>query len=251
MYVRMFKALSALFVLLLVVLSFTSCAPGAVNDRTVYDDASLISDDDEARINEAGRSAKNARFIVATHNYNKTRTKLYGTDVLRNMGLSQNENIVIFVITLKDSTYYCDMYTYGTADRRIDDYEVEDILLENDKVIRAVKSGRLGDAMVSCIGSSNSAMEIPFLIIAIISVVVGIIGGGIAVGIVVGKYKMRMQPTNYPLNKYAQMELTHSRDDFINSRVIVKVIPRSSSGGGRSGGGGGRMGGGGGHRGGI
>lgn len=249
MSVKILKATALLILASIFVLCLPSCSERVVNDRCVYDIANIISDEDEQRINDAAKEAENSRFIVVTHNAGYG-TKLYGETVMRDMGLDESENTVIFVITVLHSTYYCNMYTFGTADRRISDSEVEDIMLDNDAVIAAVKSGRFGDAMVSCIESSNAAVEIPWAIIIIIALIIGAVAGGAVCGAVKAKYKMRLRPTNYPLDKYAKMELTDRNDDFINSRVTVQRISNGSSGrgGGRSGGG---FGGGSGHRGGI
>ena len=233
-------------------ISLFSCSPKIENDHTVYDVADLMSDADEARINDAGKSATNARFLVFTHN-GKDGSRLFGEDVLREMMLSEDDDIVVFVITLGigDSfpygdEYFLNIYTYGNTYDRISDSEIDDILYGNKADLKA---GRLAEALVGCIGSADEAINIPFLIIIAVSAVIGIIAGLITVFAVVSKYKMRAQPTNYPLDRFARMELTHKDDDFITSRIAVTRIQRSSySGGGRSGRG---YGGGSGHRGGI
>ncbi|MBE6600467.1 MAG: hypothetical protein E7640_04640 [Ruminococcaceae bacterium] len=228
-----------------------SCSPNIENDCTVYDAANLISDNDEARINEAGKSAANAKFLVLTHN-GKNGSKLFGEDVLRDMGLSEDEDIVVFVITLGTSysfpyedEYFLNIYTYGNTYNRISNSEVDDILYGNKADL---KSGRIGDALVGCIATANEAVNIPFLSITAVALMIGIVAGSIGVFTTVSKYKMRLRPTNYPLDRFAKMELTHKDDDFITSRIAVTRIQRSSSSfGGRGGG----YGGGSGHRGGI
>ena len=61
-------------------------------------------------------------------------------------------------------------------------------------------------------------------------------------------YKMKKKSVDYPLDRYAKLDLTHQSDRFVREYVTRTYSPRSSGGGG--GGGGGRHGGGGGHRGG-
>ena len=248
MLMKMSKVIVAIAVLALLALTLASCSGGVENDVCVYDNANIISDADEKMINDAAKNATNGRFIVATHNADNGE-KLYGETVLADLGYSKDENAVIFVITLRNSTYYCDIYTYGAASRRISDSEVDEILLWNEGVIAGIKSGRFGEALSECIERSNRAIELPWVVIIVIAVVVGGIGGGIAAGTVAAKYKMKLRPTNYPLDKYAKMELTDSDDEFINSRVSVQYI--SNGGGGSRGGGGGGYGGGSGHRGGV
>ncbi len=247
MLVRILKFIALPLLLLVLCLPLFSCAGQVENDRMVYDVANIISEADEARINEEAKKATNARFLVFTHNADNG-SKLYGEDILPTLGLDDNDDVVIFVITLANSKYYCDLYTYGVADRRIDDGEVKKI---SEISPQTIPQNKLGDVMSRRVEMANSAMELPYLTIVIVAIILGIVAGGIAVGVVIGKYKMRLQPTNYPLDRYAQMELTHKNDVFLRSRVAVtRVQSSSSSRGGRSGGGS-SFGGGGGHRGGI
>ena len=250
MSLKILKVAIALILFASFALTLTSCGEKIDNSNCIYDRANIISDADKAKIKAAAENANNAEFLIVTHDASDG-TTLYGDTVLSQLGKETDENTVIFVITLSRSVYYCNMYTYGVAERRISDSEVEDILLYNDEVISQIKSGRLGDAMVSCIEGSDRAIELPWIIIIVIAVIIGFAAGGITCGVTIAKYKMKMQPTNYPLDKYAKMELTDEDDVFINSRVTVQRISNGSEGrsGGRSGGG--SFGGGSGHRGGV
>ena len=59
-------------------------------------------------------------------------------------------------------------------------------------------------------------------------------------------YRKKKATVDYPLDRYARLELTHESDSFVREYTNRTYSPRSSGGGG----GGSRHGGGGGHRGG-
>jgi uncharacterized membrane protein YgcG len=63
-------------------------------------------------------------------------------------------------------------------------------------------------------------------------------------GAVVAVYRKKKASVDYPLDRYARLELTHESDSFVREYTTRTYSPRSSSGGGS------RHGGGGGHRGG-
>ncbi len=247
MFVRVFKIGLALMLAMLCLMPLTSCSEGIINADCVYDTADLISDEGEQKINDAAKKANNSRFLIVTHD-GTTGSKMYGEAVLRDLGIDEDENTVVLVITRANSTYYYNMYTYGTSYRRISDGEVNDIL--DDPKVYKIKSGDLVGGSVQFIEMTDKSIELPWVIIITVAVIVGAVVGGIVCVVMAAKYKMRMRPTNYPLDKYAKMELTDSNDEFINSRVTVTVISNGGGGRGRSGGGGGGFGGGGGHRGG-
>ncbi len=66
-------------------------------------------------------------------------------------------------------------------------------------------------------------------------------------GSVVAAYRKKRASVDYPLDRFAKLELTHESDSFVREYTTRTYSPRSSSSGGS---GGGRHGGGGGHRGG-
>lgn len=63
-----------------------------------------------------------------------------------------------------------------------------------------------------------------FLIYGIIA---GVIAVGITVSVVVYNYKKKLQSEKYPLNKYANLDLTDRQDIFTGSFVTSRRINRN------------------------
>lgn len=69
------------------------------------------------------------------------------------------------------------------------------------------------------------------LYLILISLAVGIVVAGIVCFAIVRRYKKALQSPIYPLEHYASLDLTHSRDNFIGKTVSkVRVSSSSSSG---------------------
>ena len=66
------------------------------------------------------------------------------------------------------------------------------------------------------------------LYLSIAAVVAGIIVAAIVCFAIVRRYKKALQSPIYPLEHYASLDLTHSRDNFIG-KTISKVRVSSSS----------------------
>lgn len=64
--------------------------------------------------------------------------------------------------------------------------------------------------------------------VILIAVITALIIGGIFVGVVFLKYKMKLQPTNYPLDKFTHLDITDSSDVFVTSRT-TRVRIKSNS----------------------
>ncbi|MBQ3507765.1 MAG: hypothetical protein IJA91_04370, partial [Clostridia bacterium] len=82
-------------------------------------------------------------------------------------------------------------------------------------------------------------------VIIAVSAAIALVIGLIACAGVVAAYKKKNASVDYPLGRYAKLELTHEKDSFVREYTTRTYSPRSSGGGS-----GGRHGGGGGHRGG-
>lgn len=244
MLVKILKASIIIALAALFALSLASC--GKVEcESNVYDYADLLSSIDEQRIQKIAENVSETSFFVATHNSTSFLNILTGDELLSRWGYSMSDNIVILVITFDKGAYYYDLYTYGMAERRISG-EDADSMLDAPDVKSNIKSGRLAAGVEAFAKETERAMAAPWVLIVVISIAAGLFVATLACVSVRAKYRMRRRPTNYPLDKYAKMELTDSSDEFITSRVSVRVVSSSGSGGRSSGG----RGGGGGHRGG-
>ena len=228
----------------------------AEDETRAFDLDSLLKENEIKRINEAALEAEaecGAKIFIVVHEADGRGDKYIGEDFLDDHGYDYDDDIILLIITRNlnygayDDEYYYNLYLYGKADSRIGPIDV-DTILDDDDVYYNIKDGELCDGILAFIECSVDAYKIPWVLISVIAVIVGVIVCAIAVGAVAAKYRMKLRPTNYPLNKYANMSLTDSQDEFAGKHVATVIV---SSGGGRGGSrGGGGFGGGGGHAGG-
>ena len=71
-------------------------------------------------------------------------------------------------------------------------------------------------------GSSN------VLTVVLIALGVAILAAIVCVVLVILKYKMKLQPTNYPLDKFAQLDITGSSDNLVTTNVTKVAIKTDS-----------------------
>lgn len=234
-----------LSLLLLIALALPLSAQTA--DQRVFDGASLLSAAEERRIADAIASAEgqsSCAFYFATYTEAAVRASgdrsYLGERFLKANGLSDRDDIVILTVYRDGYTYYYNMFYYGDAPSRISDKEVN-YILDHRTVYDNIKGGNLCDGAAGFFALSAKAYEgrvgVSYVVIGVISLIIGAsIGGGACFG-VWKSYKRKRRPIEYPLDRYAKMELTAHSDQFTGSFVTRRVI--QSSNGGRSGGGGG------------
>lgn len=238
--------------LLLAVLALPALAQ--TDGQRVFDGGGLLTAAEEQRIANAiaeAESQTNCDFYFATYSktmiYDLGGRSALGRSFLRQHGLSEGDNIVILTVYSDFNTYYYDMFTYGSAASNINDKEV-DYILDRPSVYDHIKGGDIAGGAESFFALSAKAnrgrVGVSYVILGIISLIIGGIIGGVVCFCVWKSYKRKKRPIEYPLDRYARMELREQRDEFTGSVVTRRVI-QSSSGSGGSGGGGG-----GGHRGG-
>ena len=218
----------------------------------MFDHAGLLTADSIAVISQAVYDAaeqSQCAFYVATYrtpsnvisvNYEFMYT---GEDFLAEQGLSMQDDIVLLVITLDDGAYYYDMYYYGDAPSRIPSKEVN-YILDHDTVYDSLKSGELEAGSCAFLSLAAKAycgrVGASYVVIAIVSFGIALlIGIGACAGVKTA-YSMKKRSVDYPLNRFAKMELKEQNDIFVGSFVTKRVIQSSSGGGGRSSHGGGR-----------
>ena len=239
---------------LLVLLAVPTCALAQPPEQLVFDRAGFFTSDELETVEKVAFQAcvdsENCAFYIATHESMYNDLSYVGNDFLYEHGLTYSGNIVLLVITLDHGTYYYDMYTYGNATDRISDKEV-DYILDHDDVFDNLKGGELEEGASAFVTLSakayNGRVGVSYLTIGIVSFLIALVIGIIACVGVKSAYSMKKKSVDYPLHKFAKMELTEHQDVFTGSFVTKRIIESNS--GSRGGGGGGR-GGGGGHRGG-
>ena len=146
--------------------------------------------------------------------------------------------------------YYYDMYTYGDASEKINAKEVE-YILDHESVYNAIKSGKVADGACAFLALSAQGylgrVGVSYWIISIVSLVIALLIGAFACGSVYAHYKQKNKSVDYPLDRFAKLQLTREKDHFNGTFVTKRVI---SSDNGTNGGRGSFHGGGSGHRGG-
>lgn len=226
--------MAAAVIFLICVFALTAAA----DDIRVIDYNSTFSDTDFNRITEACLSAEaetGVKFFVVTRTDKPSDSEMPGI-----CGLNRSDDFCVLLIQ-KNRVYT--LYTYGTAEKRISSDEVNAILDDNT-VYSSIKNGSCVDGALKYISMSADAVKVPWGIITVVAVIAGAVACGIACSIVIGKYKMKMRPTNYPLDKFARLDLKNQEDTFLTKHVAV-FVSSSGGGGGARGGSGGHVSGGG------
>ena len=231
------KSFSAI-VCLILILTLTAL-PVSADASRVVDRLGAFSDAELSRLNESIAAAEENSDGIAI--YIVTAERRYSNSEMPTVvGRSRSDDLCILLI--EDDLHYT-LYTYGKADDRVSNGEVDD-LLDDDGVYGNIKSGRVFEGALRFVELAPAALGVPYSTIITVSLILGGIAAAIAVGTVVSKYKMKSRPTNYPLERYATMDLTSNEDQFIGKHVAVVVTSSGSHGGrgGRGGGGGARGG---------
>ena len=238
----MIKKFFAALVVLVMVVSFGTFAM-AGNVEYLRDKADIL--DQEAALEVLLQNATEdlgVYVVVATTNtpYDDN-IEAEGRKYCYEAGLSYLEDdVVLLVINMSDRMY--DLFLWGEPYGSISKKQVNSIL---DDMESNMRSGNYNGAVRNFISSlediyaenlaSPDDEESDFQVYIFIAVAVGLITAGIFVGVVSLRYKMKLTPTNYPLDEFTQLELK-DRDDVFLSRNVVKTVVQSSSSSGSRGG---------------
>ena len=242
--------------LLLAVLCLSLCLAltASAEAGRVYDPEGMLNATEQTALATLlnGLSAESGvELYLATYNADDRYDDFYGDDYCTRVQNLKGTNAVLLVVTYerRNHTYYYNMYTYGEANYAISQKEVNYILDTYD-VYYNLKGGNVYEGSVAFFEMSAQAFAgrvgASMVLIVVISAVISlIIAFAVRAGIVAA-YKKKKASVDYPLDRYAKLELTHEVDRYVREYTTRTYSPRSNS----SGGGGGRHGGGGGHRGG-
>ncbi len=251
------RLLTAVLALLTVVAIFS--LPVAASDTVrVYEPegTDLLSAGDEAALAaklEALSAETGLQMYLATYIGSSYTDEFTGDDYCYRVQNLRAEDAILLVITRDryDGMYYYNIYTYGKANTAISDKEIN-FILDHEDVYYNLKRGNLRAGAEAMFDLSKTAYEgrlgVSWVVIILVSAAISIlIGVGVCIG-VEASYKRKNPAANYPLDRFAKLDLQHESDTFEGKAVTRTYIPRSSGGpGGR---GGSAHGGGGGHRGG-
>jgi len=234
---------------LLPLLSFAASADAAADSR-VIDQTGVMSDavlESLSRLAASESTRCNVPLCAVV-----TKDASYDQYTFMNhYGFSSSDDLLLLIVfyDVDETTWYYDLYTFGRAADEITNREVDDLLDAAD-VYNNLKSGRTEEGLRAFLPLAAEAIltkrKAPVGKVVAFSLIGGLLIGGVAVLIVALRYRMKIKPTNYPLDKYARLKPGAANDTFIGSSVTSYRISSSSGGGGGSG----SHGGGGGHRGG-
>lgn len=225
----------------------------AADTGRVHDPASLLSAAEEASLNARMDELSNTygvEFYLATYRASGRYDDFIGDEYCRDIRNLRGMDAVLLIVTYDewDGEYYYDMYTYGAANYDISQKEVN-YILDKSEVYNNIKGGYVAEGVEAFFEWSAQAYEgrvgASWVLIIVVSAIIALVIGCIARAGVIAAYKQKKASVDYPLDRYATLELTHESDNFVREYTTRTYSPRSSGGGGGS-----RHGGGGGHRGG-
>ena len=239
--------------LVLVCLSASFALSAAAESGRVYDPSGMLTAGEAANLGtllDELSAEYGVELYLATYVADDRYDDFYGDDYCTRVRNLKGTDAVLLVVTYEEfnNTYYYNMYTYGEANYAINQKEVNYILDTYD-VYYNLKDGNVYEGAAVFFEMSAEAFTgrvgAPIGIIVVISAIISLI---IAFGVraaVVAVYKKKKASVDYPLDRYASLELTHESDSFVREYTTRTYVPRSSgsSGGGRHGGGGGHRGG--------
>ena len=233
------KKLSAFMLCIIIISLLTAVIPThAVSYGALIDDAQLFSSQEEQEIQNAIMSVSGVRMYIIT-----TRDSFFNENKL--LSLIERDNSI--VLTINMNTRHYDIHTYGQANANLFDSEIRKL---ESAVESKLSSDNYKGAVLSFIEKAdiayNGELKTEPIIVILWSLGISVVIAIIVCAIVIAKYKMKMRPTNYPLDKYAKMQLNQKEDVFLGKVVTTRRIQTSTSsgGGGRSSSGGGHRGGG-------
>ncbi len=217
--------------------------------RVIWDRANLLDDAEaQALLSEANAffEQTGCEFAIVTYRQKYSSDEYWGEDFVRDSARSFYDDLILLIITERtNGAYNYDLYLYGNAERRITPEEV-DVILDHRTVFPVLKAGHIyhGASAFLTVAAENytnkTALPSPYLSALPVAIV---LGGLVALLICLGvkkNYAMKRRSVDYPLDRFAKLELTEESDEFTGSFVTTRIIS-SGNGGGRSGGrGGGR-----------
>lgn len=240
----MMKKVILLLAVLLLILgaapsAFAETHPG---DPVLMDRADLLTDEEETLVESSILhfiEEKNCHLLVFTD------TIFYDSnyDLSPILNRLQSRDLIVLTVTHTGGLYYYDLFTYEEADRALSTWEVNAIL-DAEGVFGNLKGGRICDGLLAFVEETSlhldPVVDPPEGFYLTRDTVLIALGVSLAVallccGIVVARYKLKLKPTNYPLEHYTTLNLTEKTDVFLGSAVTKRRIS-SSSGGGSSGG---------------
>ena len=238
---KRFAAVILAFWAVLLLCGFSSTfTKGAAN--YVYDEANILSDAEEAKLNEyiasVRDSAKSDFLVVTTANPTTSDLRtaaeaVSGAWVQAGNGYGEDHQVILFYVDMANRGYYLDEYNarekYRLSNSEIDEitYNIEDYL----------RNGDYGTAAGKAIEYAADCAKPGFFQRIWGWLTAGLAGGGIASGIAVGTHNAR---TSTPVRHYmtgGRLGTTRRQDVFTHTTTVVQQKPQIENHSGSSGGG--------------
>ena len=205
-----------LLVLMLCLSSLLFLQVSAEESSVVYDYADEFTDEEIAEITAAARAKTaecGAQIVIVT-----TQTWGYDGEDFLLQHSDYSGDLILLIITNYLDTYYYDLYTYGRADSLIKGTEV-DLILDDPDVFYNLKGGNLFDGTMAFVEVASKAyaerIAFPMKDVIVGSLVIALIISLVISGVIIARYRMKLKPTNYPLDQYAKLKLNERSDIFI------------------------------------
>lgn len=242
---RLFAALLLAFVLLSLAV-LPAAAVGGTADTCVIDEDGLLAENEKADIAAALSSVDTdcqlVFYIYKYRGYYASEGDFYRYDVI-----DKPKNVLLLEVCKEPDEYTFVVHHFGETEK-ISSGEMEYLedLIETD-----VKAGRFVLGATTFAEKGKKAFEgklCPWGRMFAIGAVIALFAAGIPAVCVVVSYRRKKRGETYPLNRFANLDLTERDDVCLGTSVTRTLVESSSSRGGFSGGGfsgGGRSGGGG------
>ena len=212
----------------------------------VIDKDDVLIDSQEQEINAAlAQAREQAGVPICVYVFVSERGERYwGDDFLADYGLSSQTDLVLLVVevTRYEINYY--MYTYGDAYYQINQKELN-YILDDSTVYNNIKTGAITEGICAYAQLSAEAyagrLGVSWRLILIVALIIGAIVGAICIKSIQAGYQRKNPSQSYPLDRFAQLNLTKQNDRVIGKFVTTTIISSGGRGGhgGRPGGGGG------------
>lgn len=234
---------------LLVILSFSVTAFAMAKSVDYLRDGAEILDSEaslETRLDEASLELGVYVVVATTDISYGGAVDEAGRKYCYEAGLNHiSDDVILLVINMEDRMY--DIFLWGEPYFNISTSQVNSIL---DDMESQMREGDYDGAIRVFI---NNILDLQVLqdeeeglvyigSYALVGLIVMVVTFGVFVGVVTLKYKMKLTPTNYPLEEFTRLDLK-DRDDIFLSRNVTKTVVQSSGssrGGSRGGHAGGR-----------
>lgn len=229
-----------------VLLGFTFSSKIEASTTYIYDDANILSSNNEDEIIDHINSLDTDEYyyvIITTYedgDYYLGNEDSFFKEYVKDKNINTNDNIIGLVINMDCRSY--DVFTYGNTYSKFTDYEIQYII---DKMETNMKNGNYTNAVITFINFSDKCYneDVKSILLLIVPIAIALVIAILVAVVIYVKYKKNAFNESYPLEEFSNINYTNSKDHLINTHVSKVKIETSNSSSSRSSGGGHRGGG--------